>query len=449
MSPIDASAGTGIVGAGAGDDIGYDIGDEATTWRTAAPVAAYVVAFLLLGLAASVSGPLLSHLKGKVGTDDTGIGLVFVAQAGGYIAGSLLSGRLVDRGRGHQGWSVATLVSTMCFGGIAVAAGAGSLALVLAVFVVLGVALGCCDVSGNTLVVWSRPGRSDPALHALHLAFAVGALASPLVANRALAWTDSVWPLAVPIGVLAMIVVVQLARHPAPVQTRVGTTVLNRRTAHPVAQWRHVAAICGFFMIYVGVEAGFAGWIHSYVEQIGYGGAGTATGITATFWTGFVVGRVAAIWLSRRIAAGWMLVGAMSSMVAAATALVVFDGAGPALWCATFGFGLTIAPQFASMISFAEERLALTGRSTSAFIASSGVGGIILPWLIGVLFDAYGARSLPQVILAGVLVCGGVAAAIGRMLPVAPRSGQPCSSAVSAPRGAPAAAGEHQATPRR
>lgn len=382
-----------------------------------APVAAYIVSFLLLGLAASVSGPLLSHLESKVGTDDAGIGLVFVAQSSGYVAGSLVAGRLVDRGRGHGCWSVAMLVATACFGALAAAAAAGSLTLVIGVFVVLGVALGCCDVSGNTLVVWGRPGRSDPALHGLHLAFAVGALASPVVANRALAWTGSVWPVTVPTGLLAVVVGVRLLRTPAPVRTRVTATVLNRRTARPVANWRHIAAICAFFMVYVGVEAGFAGWIHSYVEQIGYGGAATATGVTATFWAGFVVGRLAAIWLSRFIPAGWMLAFAMSSMVIAAAAFLAFDGGGSALWFCTFAFGLTIAPQFASMISLAEERLALTGRATAAFLAASGVGGIVLPWLLGVLFDAYGAQTLPRVILIGVLIACGVAAAIGRMLP--------------------------------
>ncbi len=384
---------------------------------TAPPVAAYLAAFLLLGLAASVSGPLLSHLEARVGTDDGGIGLVFVAQSSGYVVGSLLSGRVVDRGRGHEAWSAAMLVATCCFGALAVATSAGSLALVLAVFCVLGVALGCCDVTGNTLVVWSRPGRSDPALHGLHLCFAVGALASPLVANRALAWTDSVWPVAVPVGLLAVVVVARLLHTSAPERTRVAAAVLDRRTSRPVAQGRHVVAICGFFMVYVGVEAAFAGWIHSYVEQVGYGGAGTATGITATFWTGFVLGRVAATWLSRAVPAGWMLVGALTAMVATALALVGFDGPGRALWLATLAFGVTIAPQFASMISFAEERLALTGKSTAAFIAAAGVGGIVMPWLVGVCFDSFGTASFPRVILGGAAVAVGAALVIRRLLP--------------------------------
>ena len=41
-------------------------------------------------------------------------------------------------------------------------------------FVVLGVACGSGDVSGNTLVVWSRPDSPGAALNTLHLFFALG-----------------------------------------------------------------------------------------------------------------------------------------------------------------------------------------------------------------------------------------------------------------------------------
>ena len=45
-----------------------------------------------------------------------------------------------------------------------------------------------------------------------------------------------------------------------------------------------------FFFVYVALEVGFANWIHSYVEQIGYGDANTATGVTVIFWVGLLGG---------------------------------------------------------------------------------------------------------------------------------------------------------------
>jgi fucose permease len=76
---------------------------------------------------------------------------------------------------------------------------------------------------------------------------------------------------------------------------------------------------------------------------------------------------------------------------------------------------------YASMVSYAEHHLSLSGASTAAFIAASGIGGLVLPWSIGQLFDRYGADSLPPTILAGtvatILAAGAVRLVVGRVQP--------------------------------
>ena len=105
--------------------------------------------------------------------------------------------------------------------------------------------------------------------------------------------------------------------------------------------------------------------------------------MTATFWTGFVCGRVAAIDISRRIPPSQMLAASLALLILASVVFVVVAGPGAWLWVVVFVIGLVIAPQFAAMIAFAEEHLALSGGSTSAFIAAAGLGGLTLPWLLG------------------------------------------------------------------
>ena len=258
---------------------------------------AYLAGFIFLGLASTFTGPALSYLRDRAGTDDAGIGLVFVGSSIGYVIGSLLSGRIVDRGGGHRWWSAGDRRRAR---GHRRDLGADARsASIVAVFAVLGFMLAGCDTAGNTLVLWARPDDSGPLLHGLHLCFAIGALLAPLVVNRALAWTDSLWPLLVPLGVIGAYCVLAVP-HPA------GAGAHAHRARPPTPARRRPApdssSPCAlFFVVYVGVETGVAGWVHSYVEQIGYGGAGTATGVTAIFWTGFVCGRLLAIPLSRRI----------------------------------------------------------------------------------------------------------------------------------------------------
>ena len=81
--------------------------------QRSAPAAAYLAAFVFLGLASTFVGPALSFLRDRAGTDDAGIGLVFVGSSIGYVIGSLTAGRIVDRGAGHRWWSLAIVVSLL------------------------------------------------------------------------------------------------------------------------------------------------------------------------------------------------------------------------------------------------------------------------------------------------------------------------------------------------
>lgn len=359
------------------------------------PVWSYMVGFLALGASLTFAGTALSHLRDRVGTDNGGIALIFVGQSLGYMLGSFLGGRSLDRGNGHRLW-----VSCMAVSIVAVAAISQlrDLAPMIAVFVVLGLVSGVGDVSGNTLVVWSRPQAPGAALNALHLFFALGALTAPLLTNRALAWSHSLWPIIVPLALLSLISAVKLLQTPPPTKTRAAQP--SRDDARVVVSRRgQLAVITLFFFVYVALEIGFANWIHSYVEEINYGGANTATGVTATFWVGFSLGRLASIWLAKRFSPGWMLVGSMSVALFASTLLVIVNGGNIGLWIVTFVFGFSIAPQFASMIGYAESHLALSGKATSAFIGAAGLGGLVMPWSLGQLFDAHGPGVLPPVTL--------------------------------------------------
>lgn len=363
------------------------------------PVWVYLISFIVLGCALSVAGPALSHLRDRVGTDDGGISLVFVGSSAGYMLGSFLGGRWLDRGRGHQMWAVCMMASVAL---IAVISQIRDLGPLVAAFVMLGVACGTGDVSGNTLVVWSRPESPGAALNALHLFFALGALSAPLLTNRAIAWTDSLWPVAVPLAALTALCSFVLLSSPPPMKTRAPDHSHDDTAAASVRRGQ-LAVVSLFFFVYVALEVGFANWIHSYVEQIGYGDANTATGVTATFWIGFSVGRVISIGLARRFSAGWMLVGSMTIALASSAVLVAVNGGNIGLWIVTFLFGVSIAPQFASMISYAEQHLALSGAATSAFIGAAGLGGLVMPWTVGQLFDAHGPGVLPTVTLAACL----------------------------------------------
>jgi FHS family Na+ dependent glucose MFS transporter 1 len=373
-------------------------------------VSAYLLGFVLIGMGLTISGPGLSHLRDRMHTNDGGIAWVFAGGALGYIVGSAFAGRGLDHGHGHRRWSVAMFVIT---GAVVLVSIAPNLPLLVLAFALMGVASGLSDVSGNTLVMWSRPAGAGRLLNALHLCFAIGAVCAPIFVNRSIQWFDSLWGMVIPIGALALLSSFIMRRHEAPTRTRLDT--LERSNAGG-ARAMHVGLVAAFFFAYVALETGFAGWIHTYVEQIGYGDATTATAIVTVFWFGFMMGRVAAIWIASLMSPGWMVAVSMIVSVVASVLLFAFRGPGPMLWVVTFLFAVSIAPQYASMMAFAESHLALSGRNTSVFIAASGVGGLLMPWSLGQLFDAIGPQALPPVMVITAIFTAAVAFAAGRAL---------------------------------
>ena len=61
-----------------------------------------------------------------------------------------------------------------------------------------------------------------------------------------------------------------------------------------------------FFFLYVGLEIGFAGWITTYGEEIGFSDL-AATWLTTMFWIGFTSGRLLASVLAHRVRPDTML----------------------------------------------------------------------------------------------------------------------------------------------
>jgi len=389
------------------------------------PVWVYLAGFVVLGSSLSFSGAALSHLRDRVGTDDGGISLIFVGSSTGYMFGSFLGGRALDRGRGHRTWATCMIIAIAM---ITLVSQIRDLTALVGAFVILGTVSGVADVSGNTLVVWSRPEAPGSALNALHALFGVGALTAPLMTNRAIAWSGSLWPIVVPLGLLSAVCCVKLLTTPAPMKTR---TIAERAEAPADAaslRRSQLAVVSLFFFVYVSLEIGFANWIHTYVEQIRYGGANTATGITAIFWVGFALGRVASIGLARRFSAGWMLVWSMSVALLSSTALVLVNGGNVGLWIVSFLFGLSIAPQFASMIAYAEAHFVLSGAATSAFIGAAGLAGLVMPWSLGQLFDARGPGVLPPVTLGACIATVAVGLWVRHMVTTATDQRPPVTS---------------------
>lgn len=378
------------------------------------PVAAYLSSFLFLGMALSIGGPALPHLREQTGASIAASGFVLAGQSFGYIVGSLAAGRPYDRGAGHRLLVGAAMVSTVAVFALSLVS---ELWLVVAVFAIIGFSAAAIDVGGNTMSVWSQPAdRVGSTLNALHLCFGIGALVTPLVVSQSVAWNDDLVLVALSL-LLGLFVIAGLLRG---TDQPVRRAAVHHHETQPVRSSPAFLLLCVFFFLYVGAEVTFAGWVTTYGDEIHLGGDHAPEILASVFWAGFVVGRVLAVGLTRRVQLASMLIGFGVLSTVATFVLAFGDGATAVVWTTTAVIGFSLGPQYATMLAFGDQRLRLSGSSTSVIIASSGVGGLTLPIATGWILDRGGASLLPWAVGCTCVCTTGVTVAtvlVGRQRP--------------------------------
>lgn len=381
----------------------------------------YYLALAGIGLAASVLGPTLPALAAQTNTTLSGISLLFVAKSSGYLAGSLVVGRLYDRLAGHP----------IMFGaGLLLAAALALTPLVpwlwvlVAISAALGMAESGIDVGSNTLLVWTYGERVGPYMNGLHFAFGLGAFVAPLIVERAMTWSGGItwayWVLAV----LMLPPALWLVGRPSPAGHRAAETGPRQPVRYGL-----VALFVACFFFYVGSEWAFGAWIFSYASASGLSagaarGAEAATGayLTSAFWGALTIGRLAAIPLAARLRPRTILALDLAGSLLSAGLAAVWPDQGWLLWVSAVGTGFFMASFFPTLMSFASRRIALTGRITSLFFIGGSLGGMALPWLIGQLFEPVGPWVVPAVVLAGIALN---AAAFLALVVLAPQPAEP------------------------
>lgn len=355
------------------------------------PAAVYLASFLILGLSVSVLGPALTELRERSGTDIGGIGVLFVGQSAGYIVGSLAVGRLYDRFDGHRMFATAMVTIGA---GLALVPEFDSLTALFMIFALIGIGASAADLGANLLLIWELGADVGRTMNLLHLSFGIGALSAPLFVHVGLEIATRT--AAVACVVLAAWALSVRSPNAPPAEPDESTDVTPRL----------LVLLSSFFFLYVGLEVGFGGWIHTYGGEIEFSDL-AATWLTTTFWIGFTTGRLLSSMLADRFRPKVLLEASCLFTIVAAVVLVVGDGRTAPVWAGAALMGLATAPQFPVMLTYLERRIHVTGAATSWFIGAAGLGGLVFPFLIGRWFDASGATALPwSMLLLGVVTFG-------------------------------------------
>jgi len=349
-----------------------------------AQTGAYSAAFIALGMVTASLGPTISGLAANTGTTLSGISVLFTARSLGYLLGSFFGGRLYDQVTGHPVMVAVLLVMavTMVLSPIF-----SVLWLLVAIFLITGLAEGALDVGGNVLLVWVHGSGVGPYMNALHFFFGVGAFLSPiLIAQVGLRSDDLRWAY----WALAALMLPSAAwmwRVPSP-RPGDGANVASSRQSSLLL----LVLFLAFFFLYVSAEVSFGGWVFTYGVETGLADESAAAYLTSAFWGALTLGRLLAIPIAARFRPESVLLGDLVGSLVSVLVILAWPGSSTALWVGALGLGLSLASVFPTLMSLAERKMAVTGSVTGWFLVGSSAGAMSLPWLIGQLLEPVGPR---------------------------------------------------------
>ncbi len=358
--------------------------------------AAYYLAFILLGLGSGVEGPTLLKLAEHTSSRIDQISLIFFFGSLGYMLGSLLGGWIYDRVSGHH-FMTGILVALGIL--IALVPIATSLWTLLVIILVLGFTKGALDVGCNTLLLWVHNETVGPFMNGLHAFFGLGAFIAPLIVAGVLSATGDIYWVFWIFAIAAFPIAMLIWSLPSPTSRAVPAH--HEKAPFPVLPVI-VMVLC--FVLYVGSEVGYGNWIYTYAFKLNFGTEVTAAYLTSAFWGSFTLGRLFGIWVSTRAKPLTIpsidFAGALLSL----GLVLLFRDSVVILWIGTILLGISLASIFPTFMTLAEERMHVTGTVAGFFLVGAGVGGMILPWLIGQAFVKIGAGAMIGMILIDTLL---------------------------------------------
>jgi fucose permease len=383
--------------------------------RTAPPVASrralYAAACLsmaTLGTYATMTGALLPVIVDTLALDSAQAGLLVSSPGVGYIAAVALAGLLADALGYKTMWLAGVVMGLVGLVGIALAPTFGWL---LAAIATLGLAGGFFDGGINPLLSALTAGRAGGVLNRVHAFFGVGATTGPLLVSLGVRWgLPWRWHYAI-LAVYLVVVGVIVLRHPARAESGSGSA--GHATLGRALRQRPVLLGSAAMLLYGGVEACLFSWTALYLVQARGAAPALASLAVSAFGGALLAGRFASSAVVERLGYRRLVVGgALAGAVG--VGLLVWSPGLVLSWLGLSLAGLAWAGILPTIVAdVTAQAHGRPGAVTGLVCASSGLGKITLPWLVGQVAQGHDvAAGLSWVVSFSMLM--GVAYALSR-----------------------------------
>lgn len=357
--------------------------------------AAYYASFIAMGISMASLGPTLPGLAENTRSSLGAIGLLFTARSIGSLAGSVWGGRMYDRFPGHR--VMALMVASMAVL-TALTPVVPLLWLLAAILFLTGFVQGILNIGGNALLVWVHGREVGPFMNGLHFFFGVGTFITPVIVAQFITHAGGLlWEyLLLAAIILPTAAVVFL---PSPVSPVTAKNANDEKTTPLLIVL--IALVLG---CYSGASLSFGGWIFTYAIKMNLTNEINAAYLTSVFWGALTLGRLVAIPLAIRFKPQAILRADFLGALVSLLAMLLWPRSLAAVIFTSAGLGFALASIYPTTMSLAGELMTLSGRVTGLFSIGSSALSMILPWLIGLIFESAGPPSMTVILLVDMLV---------------------------------------------
>ena len=366
--------------------------------RAPATLATTCSLLLAIGMVTAGLGPSLPDLARNAESSLAALGSVFTALFSGALLAQLGAGPLNDR----IGQRPLLLAGALLLGlGMLGVTASRALPLTLTCAAIAGLGHGTLVITAHVLVAGLFPARKAAALNLMNVFFGVGAVAGPAMAGLALARWGTALP-ALWVGAALLLVLLVLLPFVATVPEAApgddqDPGSRGRRVYRSPILW----VLGALLFIYVGVENGMGGWTATYLERATGLAAARAALVTSGFWLALTGGRLAGAALGTRLAPETLLSLSLGGSVLGGALLVLSGGVVALAVAAVMLLGFSLGPVFPTTVAITTGAFPrASGTATSVVLGVGSGGGIVLPWLQGVLLDWQGPRASVLLVLA-------------------------------------------------
>lgn len=347
------------------------------------------LSLVLIGLVGNVMGPVMPSVIRHYGLSLATAGIVFTAQGLGRLLAVFSTSSWSDRvGR----------KPVMRLGGILTVIGAIGYGMSPVWFghvlsaAVLGAGSGLLDGASNALISDLYTTKRSLALNRLHVFFGIGSLLGPLVAAFFLGVLHSWRLLFVTVAALAGVHAIFAAgqTYPEVSDGKDHDHELVTQGKKAIISSSEFWLLSGIMFTYSGIGGIIIGWVNTYLSNELTLTILAASLVLALYNVGITLGRL--IWggVSERIGyTRTLLICSLGGLAFVALAVV-----GRQLWWIAASFCLTgvfLAGLFPTAMAYGTGLFPqLTGTISGYLITAASLGGMLLPFLVGVLSDAVG-----------------------------------------------------------